>query len=209
MTDPEHLRRLNQAETIVRNVVGNRNCRNYFRDNCTNGAGANALQQAFNNARIYHMPTDDNVFGAQSGTSPNIAFNLRAFRIGPNMMASTLLHEMFHTCDPNFDALDELDAENAVETCRLHTPWIDTVSPRSGAVGSRVTIRGWGFGPTRGPSDEVRIGGVTAPIVSWVFMTDNSSRVEIVAEVPAGASAGGVVVINNRVTSNTSRFAVV
>ncbi len=209
VTDPNHLRRLAQAEQIVRGVLASRNCQNYFRDNCTNGAGARALQQAFDNARVYLNPVDNNVFGEQSGTSPNIAFNLRAFRIGRFMMASTLLHEMFHTCDPTFDAQDELDAENAVETCRLHTPWIDVVSPRSAAVGSRITIRGWGFGPTQGSTDEVRIGGISATVVSWTFMTDNSSRVEIVAEVPAGVSGSGVTIVNNGVVSNFARFTVV
>jgi hypothetical protein len=127
------------------------------------------------------------------------------------MMASTLFHEMFHTCDPTPTAtqnLRELNAENAVETCRIYTPWIDEVFPRSAAVGSRITIRGWNFGPTQSGADEVRIGGISAPIVSWTFTTDNSSRVEIVAEVPSGAGIGGVTVINNGVASNNARFTV-
>jgi hypothetical protein len=153
------------------------------------------------------IPVDDNVFGARQRPGADIAFNLRAFRIGRFMMASTLLHEMFHTCDPTVDQnTRELNSENAVEACRLHTPWIDEVTPRRAASGTQVTIRGWGFGPIRNAVDEVRLGGIAATIVSWGFMTDTSSRVEIVIEVPAGAGAGGIVVINNGVASNTAVF---
>lgn len=212
VTDAEQLRRLIEAENLVSGVVANRNCQNYFRDNCTNGVGANALRDAFDNANVYLRPVDDNIFGEGEFGGNNIAFNLRAFRIGRYMMASTLLHEMFHNCDTAGAGTGnpaEFDAENAVETCRLHTPWIDTLSPRSVAAGSRVTIRGWGFGPTQGASDRVRIGGVDAPVVSWMFMTDTSSRVEIVVEVPAGATSGDLVVINNNVSSNAARLTVV
>ena len=119
---------------------------------------------------------------------------------------------MFHTCDPTSRApqnLRELNAENAVKTCRLHTPWVDEVSPRRAAAGTRLTIRGWGFGPVRSAADQVLICGVAAPIVSWGFMTDASSRIEIVVEVPTGATAGGLIVINNGVASNTAGFTVV
>ncbi|GAB3255292.1 eCIS core domain-containing protein [Chitinimonas naiadis] len=209
ITDAEHLRRLGQAEAIVRGVIGSRNCRSFFEDNCTNGQGANALQDAFDNANVYLRPGDDNVFGEGEFGGHNIAFNERAFRIGRFMMASSLLHEMFHNCDTTGAGTGraaELGAENSVEACRLHTPWIDTVSPRTGTGGDQVTIRGWGFGPVQGGSDGVTIGGVNATIVSWAFMAGTSSRVEIVAEVPAGAGAGGVVVTNNGVRSNAARF---
>ncbi|NJL46811.1 MAG: DUF4157 domain-containing protein [Leptolyngbyaceae cyanobacterium SM2_5_2] len=207
VTDRQQLRRLNQAESIVRSVLTSRRCQNHFSGSC---GTANALQDTFDNSNVYLRPFDDNVFGERTGR--NIAFNLRSFRIGRYMMASTLLHEMFHTCDPTPRAtqnLREFNAENAVEVCRLHTPWIDVVSPRSAAVGSRITIRGWGFGPTQGSTDEVRIGGIPAIVVSWAFMTDNSSRVEIVAEVPAGTAGGGVTIVNNGVVSNVARFTVV
>jgi hypothetical protein len=210
VTDAEQVDRLDQAETIVEGVVNNRNCRNFFRDNCTTAGGGN-LRNVFDNANVYVRPVDDNVFGEGEFGGNNIAFNLRAFRIGRYMMASTLLHEMFHNCDPTGAGTGraaELNAENATETCRLHTPWIDTVSPRSAAAGSRVTLRGWGFGPLRGSSDSVEIGGLAANVISWEFMAGTSSRVEIVVEVPAGAGSGGVVVINNGVRSNTARLTV-
>ncbi|MDM0030037.1 eCIS core domain-containing protein [Variovorax saccharolyticus] len=206
VADAEQLRRLGQAEGIVRAVLGSRNCQNFFTTGC---GGANALRNAFDNANVYLRPHDDNVFGERTGN--NIAFNLRSFRIGRFMIASTLLHEMFHTCDPTVRANQnqrELNSENAVEACRLHTPWIDTVAPRSAAAGTSITILGWGFGPTQGGADSVQIGGVGARVVSWNFTTDTSSRVEIVAEVPAGVASGSVVVINNGVRSNVATIRV-
>jgi hypothetical protein len=206
VSDPEQLRRVGQAENIVRGVLGSRNCQNFFDTGC---GGTNALRNAFDNANVFLRPQDDNVFGERSGN--NIAFNLRAFRIGRFMLASTLLHEMFHTCDPTARADQnqrELNSENAVEACRIHTPWIDTISPRRAAAGTDVTILGWNFGPTQSSADSVQIGGVNASIVSWEFTTDTSSRVRIVATVPAGVTSGSVVVINNGVRSNVATIRV-
>ena len=215
VTDPAHISRLNQAEASIRGILASRNCQNYFRNNCTNAAGAGALQQAFDNALVYHRPVDDNEFGSSINGTSNIAYNRRSFRIGQSMMASTLLHEMFHTCDPTIDPSDELSAENAVEACRLHTPWIDSCNPRRGGAGTPVTIVGWGFGPKQQSVDEVRIAGMSAVVTSWNFLPDNSSRVRVVAEVPAssggGAGAGAgteIVVINNGVSSNAVPFTI-
>lgn len=210
VTDPAHLRRLNDAEDIVRSVLTRRRCQNFFRDRCEAGFGADPLDRVFNDTEVYLIPNDDNVFGESDPAAMQMAFNLRAFRIGSWFMASTLLHEMMHCCTPASPSgrADELRAENAVEACRLYTPWINTVSPRAGGVGSRVTIQGWNFGPTQGSADAVRIGGVNATIVSWTFDAGTASSVTIVAEVPAGAGAGGVVVINNTVQSNVGRFTV-
>jgi hypothetical protein len=208
VTDAEQIRRLGQAEAIVRGVLTSRRCQNFFSSGC---GAPTALQDAFDNARIYLIPVDDNVFGARQSGSADIAFNLRSFRIGRFMMASTLLHEMFHTCDPTPRAdqnTRELNSENAVEACRLHTPWIDQITPGRSAPGTRILISGWGFGPVRSRADRVLIGGVSARIFSWDFTTDASSRVEIVAEVPPGASGGDVIVINNGVESNTASFTI-
>jgi len=210
VTDPAHLRRLNEAEDIVRSVLTRRQCQNFFRDNCEAGFGADPLNTIFNGTQVYLMPSDDNTFGESDRAARQMAFNLRAFRIGKWFLASTLLHELMHCCTPAsaVDRAGELRSENAVETCRLYTPWIDTVSPRAGAEGSRVTIQGWNFGPTRSAADAVRIGGVNASIISWTFDAGTASTVTIVAEVPAGAGAGGIVVVNNTVESNVGRFTV-
>ena len=205
----DHRARLAGAEAIVRRVLASARCRNFFRNNCGLGEGADALRNAFNQAQIYFLDVDDDAFGATAGVTRNIAYNRRAFRIGRFFMASTLLHEMFHTCDPNFDARDEIDAETAVETCRLYTPFITDLSPTSGAVGDRVTISGSNFGGAQGPADSVQLGGVAATVVSWGFTgAAGSSTVQIVIEVPAGAVTGDLVIVNNNVRSNARRFVV-
>ena len=200
---------LDAAEAIVRGVLNSRRCVNFFRDNCGLGEGDAALQSAFDQAQVYFLDQDDNVFGEQAGTSRNIAYNRRAFRIGEFFMAGTLLHEMFHTCDPSFDPTDEIDAENAVEACRIYRPFIFDLSATSGAVGSQVTITGIGFGGAQGSTDRVTFNGVNATIVSWGFVgTAGNSATRIVCEVPTGATTGDLVVINNRVASNRRRFRV-
>jgi IPT/TIG domain len=207
ITDPEHLRRYNQAEAIVRGVLTSRRCLAFFRANCTSGA-ANPLQEAFDRANVYIRLVDDATTGEQIGD--NISFNLRAFRIGRWRIANALLHETFHVCDPVFDARDEIDAETAVEQCRVFTPFISNRRPRSGSVGTRVTIEGIGFGPSQGPADRVLFNGVDAGrAVSWGLVgTPGSSLARIVCEVPAGATTGDLVVVNNTVRSNALRFEV-
>ncbi len=204
----QHQRRLNQAETIISGVLGSRRCQNYFENNCTNGAGPAALQNAFDNAVVYYKNVDNEEYGESIGN--DIAYNTRSYRIGRYFMASTLLHEMFHTCDPIFDARDEIDAENAVETCRLHTPFISDVTPTSAPVGAQVTISGVSFGEAQGANDRVEFNGVNGNVLSWGFVggAGNSGQ-RIVVEVPAGATSGNLVVINNNVRSNRCRFTVV
>jgi hypothetical protein len=207
ITDPLHLRRYNQAEAIVQRVLTSRRCLAFFRANCTSGA-ANPLQEAFDRANVYIRLVDDTATGEQIGD--DISFNLRAFRIGRWRIANALLHETFHVCDPVFDARDEIDAETAVEQCRVFTPFISTLRPRSGPVGTRVTIEGIGFGPSQGPADQVLFNGVNAGrAVSWGLVgTPGSSLARIVCEVPAGATTGDLVVVNNTVHSNALRFEV-
>jgi len=211
VTDAEQLRRLGQAEGIVRGVLGSRRCQNYYGDHCAAGFGDNPLQAVFDNTEVYLRPHDDNAFGESIPGAMQSAFNLRAFRIGRYFMASTMLHELFHNCDPDAPAgrADELRAENAVERCRLYTPWIDHVRPRRAAVGARITIHGWNLGPTQGPADSVRVGGIDATVISWTFLPGTTSAVEIVVEVPSGAASGPVVVFNNRVASNAAALTVI
>ncbi len=205
---PEHVARVDKAEAIVRGVLADARCVNFFRDNCTDGSGAAALPNAFAGAKVYHRNADDQTLG-ESDTSSNIAYNTRTYRIGRFMMASTLLHEMFHTCDPVWDATDEIQAENAIETCRLHTPFISAMSPASGPVGAVVRLSGFSFGGRRGGADQVLVNGLPAAIRSWGFTggSGNSGQ-EIVFEVPAGATTGDVVVVNNGVRSNARSFTV-
>lgn len=58
------------------------------------------------------------------------------------------------------------------------------------AIGENVTIKGVHFGATQGNRGRVSVNGVPCTIVSW-------SATEIVATVPAGATSGDLVVIND------------
>jgi hypothetical protein len=63
---------------------------------------------------------------------------------------------------------------------------ITSLSPRSGPVGTPVTIKGSNFGSSQGTST-VRFNGTTAVVVRW-------SATTIVVKVPEGAMNGEIVV---------------
>jgi hypothetical protein len=203
----DHRKKLNDARTIVANVLKNKNCVNYFKDTCDAGT-ATSLKDAFNRSRVYFMDAKDTVFGFNFTGTGNIAYNQAAYNQSKWFLASTLLHEMHHVCAPtatNFDA--EFNAENAVEKCKIHSPLLHRINPTRGAVGSRVSLTGWGFGPTKGKHDRVELNGVSCPIKSWTFDRAASS-VTIVVTIPAGATSGGLRVINNNVKSAPAKFKV-
>jgi len=80
------------------------------------------------------------------------------------------------------------------------TPYILSLSPTSGIVGTSVTITGTTFGSTQG-SSTVKFNGKTATPTSW-----NSTT--IVAPVPSGATTGNVVVTVSSHASNGVSFTV-
>jgi hypothetical protein len=185
----DHRPRLAEAEAIVRGVINDPQCRTFFRDHCPAGTDA-TLETLFNNALIYHRPTTDGRAGSTELGTSNISYNLRPYAQGKYSLAATLLHELYHVCDPNAPAGQaEITAENALERCRLYTPSIEIVIPQVAAVGDRVGIGGAGFGIAQGPGDRVTIGGVNAPILSWgLSQTPGSSMVAIVIQIPAGVA---------------------
>ncbi len=79
-------------------------------------------------------------------------------------------------------------------------PAISSLSPASGPVGTSVTITGTSFGATQG-SSTVTFNGNAATPASW-------SATSITAPVPAGATAGNVVLIVNGQSSNGTAFTV-
>ena len=80
------------------------------------------------------------------------------------------------------------------------SPYIDSLSPVSGAPGTLVTITGSQFGGTQGQG--VVFNGIAAPINAW-------SDTSITVHVPAGASTGNVTVSNgSNLTSNGVNFTV-
>src|SRR5271169_1469317 len=80
------------------------------------------------------------------------------------------------------------------------TPSISSLSQTSGILGTPVAIIGGGFGSAQG-SSSVAFNGTTASVVSW-------SDANIVAEVPAGATTGDVVVTANSLVSNGVAFTI-
>jgi len=79
-------------------------------------------------------------------------------------------------------------------------PVITGLSPNSGAAGTSVTIAGANFGASQG-SSTIKFNGIAAIPTSW-------SATSIVAPVPAGATAGNVVVTVGGVPSNGMAFTV-
>src|SRR6266699_2202311 len=79
-------------------------------------------------------------------------------------------------------------------------PSITSLNPTSGVAGTSVTITGTYFGATQGTST-VKFNGTTGTPTSW-------SATSIVVPVPAGATAGNVVVTVGGVGSNGMNFTV-
>ncbi len=203
----DHRKKLNDARAIVEGVMKNKRCAKYFTDKCEN-ASASSLKDAFGKTRLYFMDVGDTLFGWNILGTGNVAYNRTTFNQSKWFLASTILHEMYHVCAPTSPVADrEWNAENAAETCRLYTPFLDRISPANGAVGSDVTLEGWNFGPTRGKSDRVELNGVSCPIQSWTF-DRLASKVTIVVTIPKGAKTGSLRVINNNVKSRPAKYTV-
>src|SRR5215510_9403907 len=77
-------------------------------------------------------------------------------------------------------------ASNGVLFTVTPSPNISSLTPNTGAVGSKIVIAGSNFGPSQG-NGKVTFNGLTAVITSW-------SATQIVAAVPNGATTGNAVV---------------
>ena len=203
----DHRARLAEAEKLVAAAVKSPRCTNYFSGKCSSGEGDAALKNAFEQARIYYLGDDKDNLGMQDGNSRNIAYSAETYRVGRFFLASTLLHEMFHTCDPSRDASDEIDAENALEQCGLFTPYIMLITPDKAKAGDEIAIEGVGIGSAQGKGDRVTVGGQIAAIKSWGY-EDDTGIATVRVTVPAGTKSGDVVVINNNVRSNASSITI-
>ena len=129
-----------------------------------------------------------------------MAYDPKIYRIGKWQIAATLLHEMGHLAS----FATEEDCENAMEVGRVYAPFINSVAPGSARVGDEVVIKGMSFGFSQGDSDKVEFNGVDAgKVKSWTWTHAGG---EIRVKVPAGATSGPLVVINNTVRSNEFPF---
>lgn len=196
--------RVRAAMRLLGRIVSNRRCQNYFRDNCPGGR-ANTLRDLYRRMRVWEL-RERGSLGGNSGD--NVAYeDPYIYRIGRWAIVATILHELMHMCGLGTTEANELACERAVERCRTYTPFIESVSPRSGPVGTVVTITGFGFGLAQGSTDRVEFNGVDAGrAIRWQYTHDVGSEIRI--RVPAGARTGSLVVINNRVRSNVFRFTV-
>ena len=78
----------------------------------------------------------------------------------------------------------------------ITSPWVGTISPRSGRANTYVTVTGSNFGSSRG-SSSVRIGSAVIPSVS----TWSDSRIRF--RIPVNSRSGNVSVRTSQGTSNT------
>jgi hypothetical protein len=83
------------------------------------------------------------------------------------------------------------------------TPTINSVSPTSGKVNSKITINGKDFGKAQATSS-VSIGNNVATIDKW-------SETSIVVTIPTACPSGpaSIIVTVNNVQSNAAQFSVV
>lgn len=206
-----HVRRVQRALDIVERAIRARRCQNFFRDNCTAGA-LDSAQRAFDAAHVFFL--DDRTDRTGLSELPHsIGYNRLRYDIGHWALAQTFLHEIFHTCDLNFDANDEILSESAAQACGFYTPWLGRVSPSSARVGDRLDVRGLALGNTQDARHFLELGG--SPITTYGSWAQNSaSGIEISFTIPASAAPSGpahtvdLVAVNNGVRSNARRVKV-
>jgi hypothetical protein len=80
------------------------------------------------------------------------------------------------------------------------TPYIQSLSPTSGPIGTSVTVSGSTFGASQGAST-VKFNGTTAHPTNW-------SDTSITVPVPTGATTGNVIITINGTSSNGVNFTV-
>ena len=206
----DHKSEVNAALKLIEKQSKADKCKAYFKDKCSGGA-ADELKNALDVSTVYWLDKKGRQFGSSKtrnlvGDARTIAYNTTAFEIGRWELASTLLHEMFHTCIIGSIADEERVAETSVETCEFYTPWITRLMTESAKVGDVVEVRGFQFGPQHDAEHRITFGGADITPESWDFSA--SSAVSIKFKVPAGATSGNVVVTNHGNPSNKIRLEV-
>lgn len=183
-----HHARVNAALELIDKALNARRCRDFFADNCTGGVATSA-RDTFNAATVYYLDDHSERFGLSDirsvAADPHVvAYNDYAYDISHWEIASTLLHELFHTCDMVEDNLDEVLAETSTETCGFYSPWILEASPTQLDVGDTMSLRGFQFGLTQDSDHHIEMGGVDiASYDRWEF-DRSASWVNVEFEVP-------------------------
>jgi hypothetical protein len=138
-------------------------------------------------------------FGATQGTS-TVKFNGTAATPSSWSATSVVVTVPAGATSGNVVVTVGGGASNGVAFTVLSSLSISSLSPTSGAAGTKVTITGTNFGAAQG-FNRVSLNGMPATPTSW-------SATSIVVVVPTGASSGNVVVTVGGVASNGVPFTV-
>lgn len=176
------------ALDLIEKSIKAKKCADFFKDNCTGGTGTSA-KDTFSASTVYFLDDHSERFGLSdirkvAADKHVVAYNKYAYDIGRWEIASTLLHEMFHTCDMVVDNLDEVLAETATEECAFYSPWILEAGPLGLDVGDTMTLRGFQFGLTQDADHYVEMGGVKITSYSKWDFDRSSSNVHVAFVVP-------------------------
>jgi subtilisin family serine protease len=122
----------------------------------------------------------------------------------PTVSLSKLKDQILRTVDVNTNLQGKTLTGGRINAYRALTetvtgPYIYSILPERGPIGSEVTIRGSNFKTTKG--EVIFAQNVSAPIVSW-------SNEKIIAKVPEGASTGMIRVSTFEGMSNGVNFEV-
>ncbi len=185
-----HRREVQTALNIISGKLNNKRCQGYFEDKCTLGV-AETARKSFDAATVYFTPGRTEL-GLSEGT--NIGYNEKTFKVGHWNIAATLIHELFHTCDLDKDAADEIVAEGVTEACGFYWPKLREAEPDEVYVGDALTIKGMLLGPTNDANHYIEMGGVKiASYDKWEQPPDEHSEVVVQFKVPATMLPPGAV----------------
>lgn len=183
-----HRDTVQKALDLIDKALKAKRCKDFFKDKCTGGTAATA-QSTFNASTVYYLADHTTRFGLSDvrkvAADPHVvAYNQYAYDVGRWEIASTLLHEMFHTCDMSVDDMDEILAEKALETCGFYAPWITNISPTSLDVGDTLKLQGYQFGQKQDADHYVRMGGTKITDYKRWEQPKGASSVGVEFEVP-------------------------
>ena len=144
---------------------------------------------------------------ASAGTGTYITKDSNADGIGtaivwrPGSLSSAAAGTLIAVFDVNFmESIADANSQ-ALLANLIGPPFIISLNPASGPVGTTVIISGVSFGAAQGSSTVTFNGTVAGTVLSW-------STTSITVKVPAGATTGNVLVTEGGVASNGVTFTV-
>jgi len=209
-----HRPTVQKALNIIEKALTAKRCRDFFKDKCSGGA-LDSAKKAFDGATVFFKSDKTNEFGLSdtrnSAADPRtVAYNQRAFDIGRWEIATTLTHEMFHTCILGAIANEEIVAEQAAETCGFYSPWVLSALPKKLKVGDTLSISGFQLSANQDAEHFIEMGGQSIANYDQWEQPAGGSSVEVKFKVPAAVLPAGmaadvpVVAVNHGIRSNTA-----